>query len=88
MTVLNLFAYVCFEKFWLQYKQQELFARGKLVMLRTCNQLLRRLSKVVSRRIVIILLLTVCFRSPTPPRPSLFFFFFSSQHWDFVTFES
>jgi len=26
--------------------QQELFARGKLVMLRTCNQLLRRLSKV------------------------------------------
>lgn len=27
--------------------QQELFARGKLVMLRTCNQLLRRLSKVV-----------------------------------------
>ena len=29
------------------YTQQELFARGKLVMLRTCNQLLRRLSKVV-----------------------------------------
>ncbi|KAJ0045651.1 hypothetical protein Pint_05614 [Pistacia integerrima] len=27
--------------------KQELFARGKLVMLRTCNQLLRRLSKVV-----------------------------------------
>ncbi|KAF8032385.1 hypothetical protein BT93_D1333 [Corymbia citriodora subsp. variegata] len=26
--------------------KQELFARGKLVMLRTCNQLLRRLSKV------------------------------------------
>ena len=30
-----------------RYIQQELFARGKLVMLRTCNQLLRRLSKVV-----------------------------------------
>ncbi|MQL93735.1 hypothetical protein Taro_026383, partial [Colocasia esculenta] len=28
--------------------QPELFGRGKLVMLRTCNQLLRRLSKVVS----------------------------------------
>lgn len=28
--------------------QQELFARGKLVMLRTCNQLLRRLSKVAT----------------------------------------
>jgi THO complex subunit 1 len=26
--------------------KQELFGRGKLVMLRTCNQLLRRLSKV------------------------------------------
>lgn len=31
---------------WLHLMQQELFARGKLVMLRTCNQLLRRLSKV------------------------------------------
>ena len=31
----------------MNYAQVELFARGKLVMLRTCNQLLRRLSKVV-----------------------------------------
>ncbi|RVW12459.1 THO complex subunit 1 [Vitis vinifera] len=29
--------------------KQELFARGKLVMLRTCNQLLRRLSKAASK---------------------------------------
>ncbi|XP_066337000.1 THO complex subunit 1-like [Miscanthus floridulus] len=30
--------------------KQELFGRGKLVMLRTCNQLLRRLSKVETIR--------------------------------------
>ncbi|KAL6328054.1 hypothetical protein AAG906_033323 [Vitis piasezkii] len=30
-------------------RYQELFARGKLVMLRTCNQLLRRLSKAASK---------------------------------------
>ncbi|XP_066362837.1 uncharacterized protein [Miscanthus floridulus] len=31
--------------------KQELFGRGKLVMLRTCNQLLRRLSKVETIRL-------------------------------------
>lgn len=36
------------------HMQPELFARGKLVMLRTCNQLLRRLSKVVLLIIVVI----------------------------------
>ena len=38
---------VCLVLLSLHDIQQELFARGKLVMLRTCNQLLRRLSKVL-----------------------------------------